>query len=365
MKATQQLLTRDQFRAATFERDNHACVVCGAPAVDAHHILERRLFSDGGYYLNNGASVCANDHMECEMTHISVEQLRSLAKITKPVLPTHFYADLTYDKWGNVVLDNGRRLRGELFNDVSVQKILNQGGVLDLFDQHMKYPRTFHLPWSPGMHNDDRMMADVSMFEGRTVIVMEKLDGENTTMYSNHIHARSVASSNHPSRSWIKSFHARLQADIPPMWRVNVENMYAKHSILYRDLATYAYGFAIWDEDNYILPWATTLEWFQLLGITPCPVIFHGQYDQSAIDAAYRQYKKDRELTESHVGEKQIEGYVVRVDEPFHVGQFKNMVGKYVRKDHIITTQHWMHGQPITPNVLKDGHTGFEQPLNV
>ena len=44
------LLTRDQFREGVFKRDNHKCVICRAPAVDAHHIIERRLWTDGGYY---------------------------------------------------------------------------------------------------------------------------------------------------------------------------------------------------------------------------------------------------------------------------------------------------------------------------
>jgi 5-methylcytosine-specific restriction endonuclease McrA len=38
------LMTRNEFRQAVFERDNYRCVICGDPAVDAHHIIERRLF---------------------------------------------------------------------------------------------------------------------------------------------------------------------------------------------------------------------------------------------------------------------------------------------------------------------------------
>ncbi len=353
------LLTRDAFREGVFARDNHKCVVCGAPAVDAHHILERRLFPDGGYYLNNGASVCAEHHMACEMTTITVEQIREYAGITKPVIPPHMYDDTVYDKWGNVILDNGRRLRGELFNDESVQKVLGQGGVLELFDQHVKYPRTFHLPWSPGMHDDDRMMPNVDIFNGRNVVVMEKLDGENTSMYNDHIHARSVTSGSHPSRNWIRAFHGMIQANIPPMWRINVENMYAKHSIAYNNLDTYAYGFAIWDAENRILDWKTSLEWFELLGIVPCPVIYWGEYDRAKIEAAYEQYKAAGNRSE-HGGDNQIEGYVIRVDEPFHFSQFKHMVGKYVRKGHVQTTRHWMYGQAVIPNLLKPGMTGFE-----
>jgi len=43
------LLTRDEFREAVFARDHHRCVICRNEGKDAHHILERRLFDDGGY----------------------------------------------------------------------------------------------------------------------------------------------------------------------------------------------------------------------------------------------------------------------------------------------------------------------------
>lgn len=349
------LLTRDAFREGVFARDNHKCVVCGAAAVDAHHVLERRLFPDGGYYLNNGVSVCEEHHLACEMTTMSVEDIRALAGITKPVMPEHLYHDTRYDKWGNVILEDGRRLRGELFHDESVQKILSKGGVLDDFVKYIKYPRTYHLPWSPGMHDDDRMMPNVDIFEGRRVVVMEKLDGENTTMYNDHIHARSVTSGGHASRDWIRAFHGRIAHSIPEDWRINVENVFAKHSIKYEGLETYAYGFAIWDEKNHRLTWDQTLEWFELLGISPCPVIYHGIYDKKVIETKYAEYKAVREEAGG-----QIEGYVIQVDESYHFSQFKNFVGKYVRKGHVLTNQHWMYGQAVVPNTLKEGLTGFE-----
>ncbi len=37
------LLNRDRFREGVFARDNNLCVICGALAKDAHHIVERRL----------------------------------------------------------------------------------------------------------------------------------------------------------------------------------------------------------------------------------------------------------------------------------------------------------------------------------
>lgn len=353
MKQPPKLLTRDQFREGVFERDGHVCVFCKAPAVDAHHILERRLWPDGGYYLENGASVCTPCHIKCEETTYTTEEVRQAAKIDRIHLPDHLYDDQEYDKWGNPVMPNGQRLKGELFQDESVQKILTQGGFLHLFSKYVKYPRTYHLPWSPGMHDDDRMMPDVSVFEDQTVIVMEKLDGENTTMYNDYMHARSINSGGHASRNWIKALHGQICGNIPEDWRVNVENMYAKHSILYKDLSTYAYGFAIWDEKNYILDWPSSLVWFELMGITPCPWIYWGAYDRKAIQEAFEKCGKDHET----------EGYVIRLDREFHYSQFKNNVGKYVRKGHIQTTKHWMHGQAVEPNVLKEGLNGFENVL--
>ena len=121
------LLTRDAFREGVFLRDGHKCVFCDKPAKDAHHILERRLWPDGGYYLENGASVCEEHHLACERTAISVEDVRNAAAIRKVWVPPHFYDDHVYDKWGNPVLEDGRRGKGELFFDESVQKALKEG----------------------------------------------------------------------------------------------------------------------------------------------------------------------------------------------------------------------------------------------
>lgn len=203
------LLTRDAFREGVFYRDSHTCVFCDKPAVDAHHIIERRLWPDGGYYMENGASVCEEHHLKCESTEISAEIVREVCRIPRVVLPPHLYDDQAYDKWGNIVLPSGQRLKGELFFDESVQKILEQGGVLHLFTGLVKYPRTHHLPWSENITDDDRIMSSLKEFIGTRVIVTEKMDGENTTMYKDTVHAGSVDSGNHPSRNWVKNFGAR------------------------------------------------------------------------------------------------------------------------------------------------------------
>jgi len=173
------LLTRDKFRNSVLARDGNACVFCGKPAVDSHHIIERRLFENGGYFIENGASVCQIHHLECEMTTISVEAVREACGITHKVIPEHLYDDHVYDKWGNVILPDGQRMKGELFSDESVQKILKAGGVLDQFKRYYKYPRTYHLPHSPRMTDDDKLMPNFMGFRDTEIVISEKMDGEN------------------------------------------------------------------------------------------------------------------------------------------------------------------------------------------
>lgn len=329
------LLTRDVFRESVFGRDGGRCVFCGRPAADAHHILERRLFPDGGYYLANGASVCAEHHLLCEQTVISVEQVREAARVTRPVLPPHLYHDQEYDKWGNPILASGQRLRGELFFDESVQKVLAQGGMLGHFTNRVKFPRTYHLPWSQGITDDDRVMDTVAPFAGRRVIATEKFDGENTTMYTDYLHARSVDGRNHPTRAWVKAFWASICGDIPQDWRVCGENLWAVHSIAYRDLRSFFLGFSIWNERNVALSWDETLQWFELLGVQPVKVLYDGIFDERAIRALYED-KRDRERSE---------GYVIRLADAFPYSDYRRAVGKFVRANHVQAEGHWLHGR--------------------
>lgn len=347
------LLTRDEFREAVFKRDGYKCVWCGdvvrdGVKLDAHHIMERRLFSDGGYYLDNGATVCdhvdggASCHMTAEETLISCEGLREKASITNVVLPPHLYRDQRYDKWGNPILDNGQRLKGELFDDESVQKVLAR--VLDLFTSHVKYPRTYHLPWSPGATSDDRIMEDPdACFGGKEVVITEKMDGENCTMYRDYIHARSLDYSPHPSRDRVKAMWAQVAHDIPDGWRVCGENLYALHSIPYDNLSSYFQVFSVWNEKNECLSWDETKEWASLLGFKTVREIDRRLWDDKLAAILPSQGKL-----------VQGEGYVVRLADRFHYRAFRTSVAKYVRKDHVIHRDgHWSN-RPVVPNKLGD-----------
>ena len=345
-------MMRDEFREAVFARDGHKCVVCGLCGIqecadgpvklDAHHIMERRLWTDGGYHLDNGVTLCAVCHLKAETTELSCEGLRLMAGIAKTILPDHLYPDNIYDKWGNIVLENGRRLRGELFQDGSVQKALEMGGRLSSFVEWVKYPRTFHLPWSPGVGDSDKVLTNLDNFIGQDVVVTVKMDGENTSIYhGGHVHARSLDTERHSSRDWVRSLGARVGCELPVGWRVCGENLWAKHSIHYHALRSYFYAFSIWDANNMCLPWAETVEWAQLLGLDVPNVLWNGLFTPRAIDGVLPWWP------DISLADDPIEGYVVRLSRAFSYGELRRCVAKCVRAEHVQTNEHWLNARLI------------------
>ena len=128
------LLTRDEFRRQVLQRDRHQCLLCGKKeGLSVHHVIERKLFPDGGYYLNNAATLCEGHHLRAEMTALSAEEIRAAAGIREVLLPPQFNPTKRYDKWGNIILEDGRRLEGPLFSDAGCRKVLRAAGLLHLF----------------------------------------------------------------------------------------------------------------------------------------------------------------------------------------------------------------------------------------
>lgn len=211
-----------------------------------------------------------------------------------------------------------------------------------MFEQHgklRKYPRTFHFSWSEALQNDDRQLESDDIFVGKEVVVTEKLDGENTTMHNDKIHARSLSSGYHPSRNWVKSLHDSFAHEIPDDIRICGENVFAKHSIHYKALTSYFYVFGVYAGDM-CLSWDDTLEYADLFGLKVVPELYRGPWDEEIVKACY--------TGKSKFGAEQ-EGYVVRVTHAFPYDQHDKHVGKFVRKGHVQTDQNWMY-QQIIPN---------------
>lgn len=57
----------------------------------------------------------------------------------------------------------------------------------------LKYPRTYHFPFSPGTTSDDRIKHDWQGILANELVITEKLDGENTCIKFDGVYARSHA----------------------------------------------------------------------------------------------------------------------------------------------------------------------------
>lgn len=206
--------------------------------------------------------------------------------------------------------------------------------------ERYKYPRTPHLPFSPGATSDDKVLPNTDHLLGETVVVTEKMDGENTTIYKDYYHARSIDSAHKSYHSWLLSYIPCMQSLLSENERICGEYLFAKHSISYSELESYFYGFSAWDGER-CLSWDETQKEFERLGIVSVPIIYVGEYSDEYI----------RKLAEETVGQGG-EGIVVRTVSGFSYNDFGLHMAKFVRPNHVQTDKHWSHGV-IEKNSLK------------
>ena len=350
---SEKLLSREEFREKVLQRDHWQCI--GQKILQAkgtakskceeelqelqvHHIYDRKLYSDGGYYLSNGVSVCAVHHYDAELGTISVQDFEQYLQVSirRPDILSQFER---YNKWGTEILfdwdEHG--IEYQMGDKRWMELRTSKEGEASVQTKYKKYPRTYHLPWSPGLQNDDRRIESLDHLRGcLDIVVTEKMDGENTTLYDDALHARSLSSGYHPSRGMAKKQQQEIAHDIPADFRICGENMYAEHSIHYDNLEAYFLVFNIW-QGSHCLSWDDTLDWADLLGLKTVRVLYRGAWDQTWFD--------------NFKIEPGVEGYVVRDAASFPEESFSTHVAKYVRKGHVQTDEHWMKKQ-VVPNGL-------------
>lgn len=205
--------------------------------------------------------------------------------------------------------------------------------------ERIKYPRTFHLPYSQSKTSDDKTLTNDYQFKGMEVVVTIKMDGENTTVYPDgYIHARSLDGTQYEWQNWLKSYVWNFCGDLEDGERIIGENLYAKHSIGYKfsNIKESFQIFAMCDKDNQFYSWDYIEQFCNSHGLKSVSVIYRGVYDRDKIMKAFE--KKKEEL--SKVGQE-IEGFVIRNRNGFHYSDFQKNVAKYVRANHVQTDKHW------------------------
>jgi hypothetical protein len=317
------LLSRDEFREQVFDRDGHRCIICFKHAVDAHHIIERRLWKDEGYYLENGASLCEIHHRLAETGHLCPDAIRGILEVPK-VYPEGWDINKDYDKWGKVLKKSN--------------------------EDNTKYPSTSYLNFSPSIVLEDEQQAiNLDDFIGVPIVITIKMDGSNTKITNKSVAARNGIDATHKSFDFLKKQHIDFKNDIPDGIEVFGEWLYAKHSIQYESLNAYYQMFGLFNKKSNIwLSWIAIKRMSSMLGLKTVPVLV----EEKIYNNKY-ELKAEIERLGQEVIKEGHEGLVIRYSGAFHYGQFSRFVAKYVRPNHVQTDVHWSQQQIIKNKVVE------------
>lgn len=211
--------------------------------------------------------------------------------------------------------------------------------------QH-KYPRTPHLPQSPGATSDDKW-ANASalrhLASGIDLIATEKMDGGNVTLAANYFHARSLSEHTPAWERYAKGQWATLRTDIPPGWRLSCESMWARRSVPYEDLPGPLLLIGLWNACNKMLDWDSTVEWSTLLALPTVPLLYRGT-DFAAANRAWQEAGKTPTSSE---------GFVIRSAGTIPYCEFAQNTAKWVRAEHITTDASWRRRNHFETNGIR------------
>lgn len=219
-----------------------------------------------------------------------------------------------------------------------------------------KYGRTYHYPFSPGTTSDDRISHDYwdDIKNIPQLVHTEKLDGENNCLSRHGVFARShAAPTTSPWTESIRQYWQLIRHDIGEL-EIFVENLYAVHSIRYRQLEHHFHVFAV-RENDYWLSWEETRFYAAMLDLPTVPEIsmISPLQDRTEFEKETRLLTAGRgayDPVDVISGKETImEGIVTRNVNGYPVEDFSRNVFKYVRKGHVKTDQHWTRNWKRAP----------------
>ena len=350
---------RQQFREQVFNRDDNTCLIpwCEDTADDAHHILERELWADGGYTPNNGASVCNYHHRYAETNDIPPQAFWMWAGIEDPPIPE------TVDSWQ--VNKWGDKFETPPWEDLRDRiKYQSSRHLLPLYwhDDTLAEER---------IENDDTGLDSLEDFVGVPLVITHKIDGGNCMLVNdpdNPVRARNGSSPEDTMEPLYESgglyWRQEVNQKLPDRLQVFGEWVWAKHSIHYGcdcedecedvgpslseltgvdDDRAYFQTFGVYDKKlNLWLSWPKTKQVSDALGFPTTPVIYCEGDDDTATFESTHEARRELIAHAHRVIDNGGEGIVVRKKFPFHFGQFGRSLGKYVRENHVKDDEdHW------------------------
>jgi len=211
-----------------------------------------------------------------------------------------------------------------------------------------KYGRTYHYPFSPGTTSDDRIQHNYweLIKDIPELVHTEKLDGENNCLSRLGVFARSHAAPTvSPWTESLRRFWQLIKNDLGSL-EIFLENLYAVHSIEYRNIDHHFYVFAVRENDQW-LSWEETKFYAAMLDLPTVPELKLSTTlsDKKAFEQEVLNLASSRgtfEPFDIHTQQAAtIEGVVSRNVMGYPADQFSNNVFKYVRKGHVKTDEHW------------------------
>ncbi|MRG48644.1 2'-5' RNA ligase [Chitinophaga sp. SYP-B3965] len=211
-----------------------------------------------------------------------------------------------------------------------------------------KYGRTYHYPFSPGTSSDDRIQHDYwdHLKKIPQLVHTEKLDGENNCLSRYGVFARShAAQAVSPWTESLRRFWQSIKNDLGPL-EIFLENLYAIHSITYRQLPHRFFVFAVRENGRW-LSWEETKFYAAMLALPVVPEIsvFTPAMERTAFENEVKTIVAGRGGFDPHdAGNERptiMEGIVTRNTDSYAQEDFSRNVFKYVRKGHVQTDEHW------------------------
>lgn len=230
-----------------------------------------------------------------------------------------------------------------------------------------KYPRTPHISGSTGTSDDRHLGPSDSqlLIADDSLIVEEKLDGTNVGLHFSgdqmilQCRGHEITSGMHPQydlfKQWVTTKRNVFLEMLGNRFIIYGEWMYAKHSILYRQLPHFFFEFDILDkQDQVFLSLDRRLQLLEGTGIQTVPVLHRGATTQEELMAMITESQFDSVFENPMTGrpDSLMEGLYLRTESNGIVSaRAKRVRPEFTEK--VKQSSHWQYEKMI-PNRLRE-----------
>lgn len=276
----------EQLTREIAQRDGGRCIICETKIlIAAHFIYDQQLFTsafENGFHRDNAVTLCQDHINDALDTTLSTEQLKKASFISHPLHPSILSLDENHDRYGNVILRDGARLKGPLMDSPEVTDRLARAGMMSKFTSRFQYPPIPHVPWSKSIPITGAGLKSMNHMKGKEVVLTLHMKSENSALSRDELHALTFTGKRYAAGGLIKTFYRQIVDNMAISERIIGENLSANHAVAYYDMPSYLLGMQIW-HGGFCLPYNQTLTRLEELGITPVRELWRGIYDEKVI----------------------------------------------------------------------------------